>query len=98
MIVAVRDLSRAARIDDVELRSDLISRAEPRFADERNHRVATIVGEDCRGAQAQLTQRLPKPFIGPRFGAMIAPRQVAQLLLLNDRPKLSIILIHRRYA
>ena len=32
MVVAVRDLRRAARIDDVELRGDLVGRAEPGLA------------------------------------------------------------------
>src|ERR1700722_8893137 len=96
MIVAVRDLSRAARIDDVELRSDLIRRAEPRFADERNHRVAIIGGEDRRVAQAQLLERVPNPVIGARLGEMIAPAHVAQSLFVDDRPKMSIGLIDRR--
>ena len=52
MVVAMRDLRRPARIDDVELRGDLIGRPEPRLARERDDRVAVIGGEDRRVAQA----------------------------------------------
>src|SRR5271165_1383910 len=59
MVIAMRKLRRAARIDDVELRGDLISGAKPRLAHERNDGVAVIGGECRRVPQAQLLERVP---------------------------------------
>ena len=78
MIVAVRDLSRAARIDDVELRRDLIGRPEPGFAHERNDRVAVIGGEHRGVAQAELLERIPDAVVGAGLGEMIAAADVAR--------------------
>ena len=81
MIVAVRDLSRAARIDDVQLRSDLISRAQPGFAHERDDRIAVVGGEGGWVAQAQFLERVPDAVIGAGLGEMIAAADVAQRVL-----------------
>ena len=95
VIVAVRHLSRAAWIDDVELRSDLISRAEPRFAHERDDRVAVIGGEDRRIPQAQLLERVPDAVIGAWLGEMIAAADVVLPLFVDDRPEVRVGLVDR---
>ncbi len=91
----MRNLSRAARIDDVELRGDLIRRAEPGFACERDHRVAVIGGEGGRVLETQLFERIPDAVVGARLGEMIAAADVALTLFLDDRPKMSVGLIDR---
>ena len=96
MIIAVGDLSRAAWIDDVELRSDLIRRAEPRFAHERDHRIAVIGRKHGRVAQAQLLERVPDPVVRARLGEMIAAADIAQALFVDDRPEMRIGLVDRR--
>ena len=77
MIVAMRNLGRAARIDDVELRGDLIGGAEPGFAHKRDDRIAVIGGERGGVAQAELLERVPDAVVCARFGEMIAPADVA---------------------
>ena len=86
----MRNLSRAARVDDVELRGDLIRRAEPGFAYERDQRVAVIGGEDGRVAQTELLERIPDAVVGAGLGEMIAAADVASALFLDDRPKMSV--------
>ena len=95
MIVAVRHLSRAARVDDVELCGDLIGWPEPGFADQRDDRIAIIGREDRRVAQAQLLERVPDAVIGARLGEMIAAADVAQALFVDDRPVMRVGLIDR---
>ena len=95
MIVAVCDLSRAARIDDVELRSDLIRGPKPCLAHQRDDRVAIIGREDRRVAQAQLLERVPDAVIGARLGEMIAAAHVARALFLDNRPVMRVGLIDR---
>ena len=95
MIVAMRDLRRAARIDDIELRGDLISGPEPGLAHERDDRVAIIGGEDRGVAQAQLLERVPDAVIGAGLGEMIAAADVARALFLDDRPVMRVGLIDR---
>ena len=95
VIVAVRHLSRAAWIDDVELRGDLIAKAEPRFAHERDDRVAVIGGEDRGVAQAQLLERVPHPVVGAGLGEMIASANVVQALFIDDRPEVRVGLVDR---
>jgi len=65
MIVAVRDLRRAARIDDVELRSDLVGRPEPGLAHERDDRVAIVRGKDWQGRAGTASQRVPDRSLAP---------------------------------
>src|SRR5579872_37082 len=45
MIVAVRPLRLAARIDHIELRRDLVGWAKPSLADQRNDIIAVVRGE-----------------------------------------------------
>src|SRR5271155_1038170 len=95
MIVAVRDLRRAARIDNVELRGDLVGWPEPGLAHKRDDRVAIVGGKDRWVAQAQLLERVPDAVIGARLGEMIAPADIAQALFLDDLPEMSIGLVDR---
>src|ERR1700678_538532 len=95
MIVAVHDLRGAPRIDDVELRSDLVGRPEPGLAHKRDDRIAIIGREDCRVAQAELLERVPDAVIGAGFREMIAAADVAQALFFDDRPEMIIGLVDR---
>ena len=95
MIVAMRDLSRAARIDDVELRGDLIGRPEPGLAHERDDCVAIIGSEDRRVAQAQLLERVPDAVVGAGLGEMVAAADIVRALFLDDRPVMRVGLIDR---
>ncbi len=72
VVVAVRNLRLAARIDDVELRGDLVEGSEPRFARQRNHGVAVVGGEGLRIGEAQFFQRVPHPVVGAGLGEVIA--------------------------
>ncbi len=95
MIVAMRDLSRAAGIDDVELRSDLIGRPEPGLAHQRDDCVAIIGREDRGVAQAELLERVPDAVVGARLGEMVAAADIARALFLDDRPVMRIGLVDR---
>ena len=86
MIVAVSALSGATRIDDVELRSDLVGRPKPSLAHESNDRIAIVRREEFRVAQAQLLECVPDAVIGAGLGEMIAAADVARALFLDDRP------------
>ncbi len=88
MIVAMRNLRRAARIDDVELRGDLIRWAEPCLADRRDDRVAVVGGERGGVAQAELLERVPDAVVCARLGEMIAAADVASAFILDDRPEM----------
>src|ERR1700677_529157 len=95
MIVAVRDLRRAAGIDDVELRSDLVGRSEPSLAYKRDDRVAIVSRKDRGVAQAELLERVPDAVIGAGFREMIAAADVVQALFLDDFPEMIIGLVDR---
>ena len=72
MIVAMRRLRRAAGVHEIDLRGDLVGRAEPRLADQRDDLVAVVGGEDLRIAQAELLERVPDAVVGAGLGEMIA--------------------------
>ncbi len=52
VIVAMRLLGLAARIDDVDLRGDLIAGAEPGLAHQRGRGIAVVAREQVRIAEA----------------------------------------------
>ncbi len=83
VVVAVRRLRLAARIDHVDLRRDLISGAEPGLAHQRDRRVPVIAREQVRIAEAQLLQRVPDPVVGAGLGEMVAGIAVAGAPLLD---------------
>ena len=88
MIVAVDGLGRAARIDHVDLRRDLVARAEPGVAHGRDDVVGVIGREDIRRAQCQLLQRVPDPVVLPGLGEMIARGAARGPLAGDDRLEL----------
>ena len=90
VIVAMGDLRLAARIDDIELRGDLIAGPEPRLADERDDRVAVIVGEGGRIGEAEFFECVPDAVVRPGLGEMVAASCVAAVLCLNHRPEMRV--------
>ena len=96
VVVAMGNLRVAARIDDVELRGDLIEGPEPGLADEGDRRIAVIGAEDGRVGETQLLQRVPDAVIRARLGEMIAAIGVAPVLLLDHRPKARVRCLDRR--
>ena len=90
MIVAVRDLRLTARIDDVELRGDLIAGPEPGLADERDDNIAVIGGERHGVGEAELLQRVPHAVVRAGFGEMVAAGRIVSFLLVDHRPEMGV--------
>ena len=90
VIIAMGDLRLAARIDDIELRGDLIAGPEPRLADERDDRVAIIGGEGGRIGEAEFFERVPDPVVRAGLGEMVAHAGVAAVLLVDHRPEMRV--------
>ena len=57
VIVAVRNLLCPTGIDDIDLRGDLITRAQPGLADDGEGVVGVVVGEHLRGRAARASAR-----------------------------------------
>ena len=74
VVVAVRRLRGAAGIDEVDLSGDLIERAEPRTAYQRNDVVCIIADERLWVGGAQLLVRVPNPGVGAWLAEMVASR------------------------
>src|SRR4051794_33065808 len=64
VVVAVRGLCRAARVDHVDLRGDLVAGAEPGRRGQRQDVVGVVVGERLGVEQGRLLQRVPHPVVG----------------------------------
>ena len=88
MVVAVRGLRRAARVDDVDLGGDLVAGAEPGVAHGRDDVVGVVGNEDVRRAQRQLLQRVPDPVVLPGLGEMVARGAACRALAGDDRLEL----------
>src|SRR6266498_1816638 len=85
VVVPVCLLCRAARIDHVDLRGDLVVRAEPGRADQGDDVVGVIVGEYRRLADRQLLQGVPHPVVGARLREMVAGGRAAGPLVGDHR-------------
>ena len=87
VIVAMRRLRRAAGVDAIDLRRDLIAGPEPRLADHRDRVIGVVGRESLRVAQAELFERIPDPVVGAGLGEMVAARLVVAMLLVDDFEK-----------
>ena len=81
-------LRRAARVDDIDLRGDLVGRAEPGAAHGRDDVVGVVGREHIRRAQRQFLQRVPDPIVLPGLGEVIASGAACGMLIANDRLEL----------
>jgi hypothetical protein len=84
VVVAVRDLSLAARVDHVRLRGDLVARPQPGRADQGEHVVAVVVGEHLRSPAGELVQRAPDPVVGAGRGEVVTRDRPGRVLLGDD--------------
>ena len=86
MVVAVRGLRLAARVDDVDLRRDLVGRARATPSrDQRDDVVGVVVDEHLGVAHGELLQRVPHPVVGAGLGEVVARGGAARLLLGDQR-------------
>ena len=74
VVVAVRALRRAAGLDDVELRSDLVRRAEPRRRGEGDAVALVVVDEALGLGDRELLQRVPDPIVRAHHREVVARR------------------------
>ena len=95
MIVAMRDLRRAAGIDDIELRSDLIGRAKPGLAHERDDRVAIIGGERPRGRAGRASRARSRCGHWRLAWRNDRRRRHCSALFVDDRPEMRVGLVDR---
>ncbi len=84
MVVAVRLLGLAARADDVDLRGDLVARAEPGRRRQRDDVVGVVGDERLRVADRELLQRVPDPAVGARRREVVAGRAAGGRLVGDD--------------
>src|SRR5260370_885872 len=88
VIIAVHGLGRAAGVDHVDLRGDLVGGAEPGVAHGRDDVVGVVGREDIWRAQGQLLQCVPDPIVLPGLGEMIAGGAASRALIGDDRLEL----------
>src|SRR6266851_4751411 len=88
VVVAMHALRRAARVDHVDLRGDLIARPEPGAACGRDEVVGVVGREHLRRAQGQLLQRVPDPVVLPGLGEVVACGAARRPLAGDDRLEL----------
>src|SRR5438128_730258 len=88
VVIAMGRLCRSSRVDDVELRRDLVGGSKPCLADKCDDFVAVIGSEDLRVPQAELFKGVPDPIVGARLCEVFAPARVARALLVYHGPEL----------
>ena len=81
VIVAVRGLSGAAGIDDVDLRGHLVARTQPGNADQVDEVVGVVGGKRLRVADRKLLQPVPDAVVGSGLGEVVSARGAARPLL-----------------
>ncbi len=72
VIVAVRNLLCATGIDDVDLRGDLVARAQPGLADDGEGVVGVVLGEHLRCVQREFLRGVPDPVVGAGLAEVVA--------------------------
>ena len=71
VVVAVRGLRSATRIDAIDLRGDLVGRAQPGLAHRGQRGVAVIGGKHVGGTQSEPFQRGPDAVVGAGLGEVV---------------------------
>ena len=84
VVIAVGGLGGPAGVDDVDLRGDLIVRAEPGLGDQGKDVVGIVVGEYPGFPDCELVQRAPDAVVGPGLGEVVSRRSSGRLLLGDD--------------
>ncbi len=77
-------LGGAAGVDDVDLRGDLVVRAQPRLGDEGKDVVGVVVGEDFGFPDGKLVQGAPDAVVGAGLGEVVSRYGTGCLLLGDD--------------
>lgn len=85
VVVPVHALRRAARVDHVDLGGDLVAGAEPGLADQGQHVVGVVVGEDLGSVQGRLVEGAPHPVVGAGLREVVTAGRAARPLPLDQR-------------
>lgn len=85
VIVAMRNLLCATGIDDVDLRGDLIARAQPGLADDCEGVVGVVLGEHVGCVQRELLRGVPDPVVGAGRAEVVARGGAGVALGFDDR-------------
>lgn len=85
VVVPVHALRGAARVDHVDLGGDLVAGAEPGLADQGQHVVGVVVGEDLGGVQGRLVQGAPHPVVGAGLREVVTAGGARRPLPLDQR-------------
>ena len=78
-------LGGPAGVDDVDLRRDLVVRAQPRLGDQGQDVVGVVVGEYFGFPDGELVQCAPDAVVGAGLGEVVSRRGTGCLLLGDDR-------------
>ena len=84
MVIAVRFLRCATRVDHIDLGRDLVGGPQPGGADEVDEIVAVVVDEHLRIVQRQLFKRIPDSVVRAGLGEVVAATNSVDLLLLDQ--------------
>jgi hypothetical protein len=84
VIVAMRLLRLAARMDQVHLRRHLVVRPEPRLAGRVDGRCCEVADEDLRRLQRELLKRVPDTVVAAGCREVIGSAAILCLLALYD--------------
>ena len=87
VVVPVNGLGGPARVDQVDLRCDLVARAEPGDRHPGQNVVGEVLDEYVRVTDGQLAQRIPKTGVRPRLGEVVAAALPAGDLLVDQGRK-----------
>ena len=86
VVVAVRPLGVAARVDHVDLRRHPVARAQPRLAHHVEHGVGEVVDVDVRRLLGQLLEGVPDAVVRPRLGEVVTGVEAGRPFGLDDAP------------
>jgi len=84
VVVAMGGLRRAAGVDDVHLRRDLVTGTQPRHRYQVQDVVGIVVDERPRVVERQLLQSVPDAVVGPGLGEVVAGRHAAPALVVDQ--------------
>ena len=85
VIVPMWNLPCATGVDDIHLRGDLVTRAQPRLAGDGKRVVGVVVGEHLRGMQRELLRGVPDPVVGAGLAEVVAGCIAGCMLRIDDR-------------
>ena len=84
VVVAVWNLLLPNGIDDIDLRGDLVARAQPGLAHGGQRVVGVVLGEHVRRMQRELLCGIPDPVVGAGLAEVVACGQAMRVLVGDD--------------